>query len=856
MSISKLFLATVRKLRSVLLLTVTISTLFYYTFQNEIDILNSYAENEYLPSINNDHLEHSAAQTSDLISNLRSVNKPQDGIDLVQQGVQQLPPPAPAKENDEDSSSKTSVDLADPLVLKEKNKYFPLWLKSPTTDPTVPLDLDDVELSMQELTNYKEKYPLMYEVSLSSFYQSTSKPSTKQKDTLHKVQAHLYDADDESRDPLGYSQDKEEIHNILLKSWDQQKLYLLSIDHDSTWPIDEVDIMDTLYLMEEHLLFQKIVTTVEATDFKIPPLEMEIIHVVDLSTRLLGGLISAYELSQEKILLTKAKELADFLLRAFDTPNRVELLQYSWKTPFKNRFAYMDASVADLVKMASEFTKLTQLTGSNKYFNTMLHILTMIIKSTEYLNIDSIFPDNIDASTCSLVTSEDVQKGDHQRDSRIMKSIDENLKFIHCHQLTYFPESSTTYKLDSKLLPLYDIISQLYALTQTDLLDVSDTTTSTNSSYLFHSSMEQMNKFFKFQPMHPEIGFDDDFMVMSNLNINPIFSPSTNDLAIQLRRDFTFHPESCTLGATLAYGSKLFPKGYDDDISNKYEMNLASQLTTTCFKLAMTQGAALAEMALDPCITNDCIFNKDDKMKDIRDGRYVGFENGFPKDTVVELMKTDTSKDTNKKIKRSILDSSKEILNEVIHVKPLEDDDLDENKPLFATDNSDDVASMADTITKSFNFIKDENFMNILLSDEDIDEKMQTWKSDPERPLWINSVNNSTLLSPNLIKSIFFMYRTTGDEKWREMGRQLKVQMLATMEKTNMGAKGTWRIADLNKKNVALPSYWFSQTLKYYYLLFSDPSNYSLDEYIYTEGAHLLKRRVVEPPTMRDMEQL
>ncbi|SMN20052.1 similar to Saccharomyces cerevisiae YLR057W Putative protein of unknown function [Maudiozyma saulgeensis] len=845
MSISKLFFATIRKVKSVLLLTITISTLFYYTFQNEIDILNSYAENEYLPSINNEHIEHSTAQTSELISNLKSINNNNNNnnnpVDEEQETV---------------ISNKISIDLTDPLVLKEKNKYFPLWLKSPILDPTTKLDLDDVELSRQDLINFKEKYPLMYEISLSSFYRHSTMTTltTSNEDEKNSNTVQLYSNRIETR---SYVDDREEIRTILLKSWDQQKLHLLSIDHGSTWPIDEVDSMDTLFLMGETLLFQKILNTVTTTDFKVPPMTMEIIDIVDLSTRLLGGLLSAYELSEDKILLTKAKDLADFLLRAFDTPNRVGLLQYSWKTPFKNRFAYMDASIADLIKMSSEFTRLTQLTGSNKYFNTMFHLLIMSIQSTEYLTIESIFPDLIDASTCSLVTNEDVQKGDHQRDSRIMKSIDENLKFIHCHQLTYFPESSSIYKLDSNLLPLYDTLLQLYALTQTDLLEPSDRT-SMNSSYFYHSAMEQMDKFFKFQPMHPQ-GELEDLIVMSNLNANPIFSPSTNDLAIQLRRDFKFHPESCVLGATLSYGSKLFPK----NINNDNEMKLADQLTSSCFKLAMSQDGALAELSLDPCITRDCIFNQDDKLKDIKDGRYVGFENGFPKDTVVELMKTDTN--TNKKIKRSIIDSSKEMLKEVINMKSTKNginndinNDINNEKivPSSTEIDNEESTNMDDTITKSFHFIDDETFMNIHLSDEDIDKTAKTWKNHPERPLWINSVSNSTLLSPNLIKSIFFLYRTTGDEKWRQMGSQLKDQIIVTMEKNNMGAKGTWKIADLKKKSVPLPSYWFSQTLKYYYLLFSEPSDYSLDEYIYTEGAHLLKRRVVEPPTMRDKEQL
>lgn len=64
MSIARLVYSLFRRVRSVLLLFITISLLFYYTFQNEIDILNSYALNDSLPSINN--YEHNTEGSSKL----------------------------------------------------------------------------------------------------------------------------------------------------------------------------------------------------------------------------------------------------------------------------------------------------------------------------------------------------------------------------------------------------------------------------------------------------------------------------------------------------------------------------------------------------------------------------------------------------------------------------------------------------------------------------------------------------------------------------------------------------------------------------------------------------------------------
>ena len=849
MSLAKLVVATFRRLRSVLVLAVTISTLFYYTFQNEIDILNSYAENEYLPSINNEHLEHATAQTSELMSNLISVNPGANpaAVQAVQaaqvQAAQahaqaQAQPPVqdkkgpPADANKDHSDTQASLDgkLSDPAVFKEKNKYFPLLLQSPAHDPTNQWTQEETP-SMKELAVHKEKYPLMYELSLSSFYAD---------DTVQESTKGLFAL--VSSDPkVSYKEDRNDVRKLLVKSWDQQRLHFLSMNMEKMWPIGLVDALDTLYIMEETALFQNAVERIAETDFKIPPVGMTNVNVVDVSTRILGGLISAYDLSQEKVLLTKARELADFLLRAFDTPNRIPLLNYAWKSPYKNRFPYMEANIADFTKVALEFTRLTKLTGANKYFDAVYHILVMIAKSTQQLNIEGLFPDSIDASTCQLLTSDAIHKGAHQRNSRIMKSIDENFKFVHCHQLDYFPETSSSYKLDDKLLPLYDLYLQLYSLLKADVFGNSETIP-TNSSHLYHQGINQISRLFTFQPKVPaQLG---NLTLLANLDTNPIFSPSTNELNINLRRDFKFHPESCALGATLAYGSKLFPE------NNVTDLALAGNVTESCFKLAMYMKGTLAEVSLDPCIGGNCVFDAAAKLDDIMSGKYIGFANGFSSGATIGAVKLDTPAE--KKIKRSLMDK-KPSIKEAINVAGGGDVD-DEDIPKDVA--KDEIDGSEKTTIKTYHFIKDEQFTNVYHTSNSINNDKNSWKYDEKRPLWINGLSHQQLTSPDLIKAIFFMYRTTGDEKWRVMGKQLKDEMIRTMEQTFQGAKGSWKVSEFEQNSDGIPSHWFSQTLKYFYLLFSDASEYSLDEYVFTESAHILKRRIIKPAAVHDRQHL
>ncbi|CAI4620674.1 AEL_collapsed_G0036710.mRNA.1.CDS.1 [Saccharomyces cerevisiae] len=286
MSIARLVYSLFRRVRSVLLLFITISLLFYYTFQNEIDILNSYALNDSLPSINN--YEHNTEGSSKL-----------DPPDLSSTGSDRI---ATDKEN-----GNVAVDLSDPATLREKNKYFPLLLKGSSHQI-------GSNLPISSLLTYKEKYPVLFE------YSSPSLTSTSQND-VHKIQPAMQLPPDVDM--------IKQIKDIFMKSWNQEQLLLKSnLRRESTWPIDLIDSLDTLYLCGETKLFQDSVNIIEDFDFRVPPLAMEVIDIPDITTRVLEGLLSAYELSMDKRLLNKAKHVADFILRSFDTPNRIPILKY------------------------------------------------------------------------------------------------------------------------------------------------------------------------------------------------------------------------------------------------------------------------------------------------------------------------------------------------------------------------------------------------------------------------------------------------------------------------------------------------------------------------------------------------
>ena len=97
------------------------------------------------------------------------------------------------------------------------------------------------------------------------------------------------------------------------------------------WAATLVDALDTLWIMDLKEDFQQAALAVGEIDFTTSI--RNDIPLFETTIRYLGGLLSSYELSGGiyKVLLRKAVELADVLMGAFDTPNRMPIMYYYWK---------------------------------------------------------------------------------------------------------------------------------------------------------------------------------------------------------------------------------------------------------------------------------------------------------------------------------------------------------------------------------------------------------------------------------------------------------------------------------------------------------------------------------------------
>lgn len=134
-----------------------------------------------------------------------------------------------------------------------------------------------------------------------------------------------------------------------------------------------------------------------------------------------------------------------------------------------------------------------------------------------------------------------------------------------------------------------------------------------------------------------------------------------------------------------------------------------------------------------------------------------------------------------------------------------------------------------------------------------------TWQKD----IIVKNNDRHNLQRPETIESLFYMYRITGDEIYREWGWTMFksfIQHTAVIEEipptiavpgtsdrmTTRRIKGFTSLSNANVLPAStrdnMESFWMAETLKYFYLLFSDRDFVSLEEHVFNTEAHPFPR--------------
>lgn len=97
-------------------------------------------------------------------------------------------------------------------------------------------------------------------------------------------------------------------------------------------------------------------------------------------------------------------------------------------------------------------------------------------------------------------------------------------------------------------------------------------------------------------------------------------------------------------------------------------------------------------------------------------------------------------------------------------------------------------------------------------------------------------------LRPEAIESVFVLYRITGDKSLREKAWTM-FKTINNITKTDIAYAAVSDVTEEKPELVdSMESFWTAETLKYFYLIFSEPNVISLDDWVLNTEAHPLLR--------------
>ena len=219
--------------------------------------------------------------------------------------------------------------------------------------------------------------------------------------------------DESSDQKMKREEKRNEIKEAFKHSWSGYRKYAWlhdevrpvsggSRDPFCSWAATLVDALDTLVIMGLDEEFREATEALEQIDFTTSP--RSDVPLFETTIRYLGGLLAAHDLSngKYKVILKKATELADILMGAFDTPNRMPIMYYFWKPTFaaNPHRAGTRAILAELGSLSVEFTHLAQITKENKYYDAVARITNELELFQSETKIPGLWPKYIDTSGC------------------------------------------------------------------------------------------------------------------------------------------------------------------------------------------------------------------------------------------------------------------------------------------------------------------------------------------------------------------------------------------------------------------------------------------------------------------------
>ncbi|KAF9218511.1 glycoside hydrolase family 47 protein [Gyrodon lividus] len=252
-----------------------------------------------------------------------------------------------------------------------------------------------------------------------------------------------------------------------------------SINNFNGWGVTVVDSLDTMLLMGLEEEYRRAVPLIKSTNFSLPTnTEVPFFETV---IRYLGGLLSAYALSEDHFLRDKADELATKLSPAFNTSSGFPLFSV-------NTYNASDAKrpfgvLAEIASYQMEYAYLGKITGKKE------HVDRAISTTNLFYNAD------LSLSGGMYPTRWDLNEG---KPSDLHLSVGAAADSGHEYTLKQFLMTAQTDRANLEMylrLTFHVINNLLYLSPQRKLLYVTDSTTNGNRTATSHS-FEHLSCFF------------------------------------------------------------------------------------------------------------------------------------------------------------------------------------------------------------------------------------------------------------------------------------------------------------------------------------------------------------------------
>ncbi|KAF2714210.1 glycoside hydrolase family 47 protein [Pleomassaria siparia CBS 279.74] len=282
------------------------------------------------------------------------------------------------------------------------------------------------------------------------------------------------------------------------------------------WGATLVDSLDTLWIMGLKDDFYEAVEAVAHIDFGKSV--MSTISVFETTIRYLGGLLAAFDLSNERVLLDKAIQLGEMLYRSFDTTNNMPLdrlpIEGAKQTGGAGFSADNQICFAAIGSLTMEFTRLAQVTQQPKFYDAVARVTELFDRAQNSTRIPGLFPTWVNAQREDLAADRSFTVGAMADSS-----------------YEYFPKM---HALLGGLEPVYE--------------------------KLYKESAPMIDKHMLFRPMMPEEEVGQELLYCGNVN-------AYEDVEIKV--DPRMQHLTCFVGGFFALAGRIFENSHDVDLGAK-----------------------------------------------------------------------------------------------------------------------------------------------------------------------------------------------------------------------------------------------------------------------------------------------